>query len=283
MAAPMLSACVPAVAAAEPPTPCPTPDEASVCQPAELLQDEPEDDGTCQEAGTLERYEISSALLNSPLAVSVYLPPCYDPHQEGGYPVLYLLHGQNFDDHMWVDLGAAELADERIQAGEWPPFLMVFPFEEFFYRKAAGNQYPLAIAEEVVPWLEENFNACAQRDCRALGGISRGASWTLRIGLSQSRLFGALGVHSLPDFLGGPDAVAEWIEGIPRDQLPRVYMDSGNLDASIKTAYRTENVLNEKGVPHTWHMNEGCHDEAYWRAHLPEYLDWYAGLWEQRD
>ncbi len=279
----MLAACAPAAPAAEAPAPCPTPVEAFFCQPPDLAAEEPEETDSCVENGTLERYEISSALLNGPLAVSVYLPPCYDPQKEGGYPSLYLLHGQTFDDRMWADLGAIDLADEHIRAGDWPPFLMVFPFEEFFYRKAAGNQYPIAIEEEVIPWVEENFNACSGRGCRALGGISRGASWTLRIGLNQSRQFGALGAHSLPDFLGGPDAVAEWVAAIPRDQLPRIYLDSGNLDASIKIAHRTENALNEKGIPHIWHMNEGRHDEDYWRTHMPEYMAWYAGLWAPQD
>jgi enterochelin esterase-like enzyme len=282
MAGLLVAACAPASSPAQPALDCPTLESAPlICEVPAHAADEPQSGSTCLEPGTLERYEIDSRLLNAPLHVSVYLPPCYDPRKAAGYPALYLLHGQTFDDSMWADLGATGLADEHILSGEWPPFMMIMPFEEFYYRKAAGNQYPVAIVEEVVPWVEETFNACSRRDCRALGGISRGASWTLRIGLNQWQVFGALGAHSLPDFLGGPDAVALWVDGIPKDQLPKITMDSGRLDAAIKTAYRTDAVLNEKGVPHTWQMNEGRHDEEYWRARMPDYMSWYAGLWAE--
>jgi len=281
-----LAACAPeATPQQAQPTVCPTP-EIQVCEfPAELLAEnsQPPDSAVCTEKGEITRYENPSELLNGTLALSVYLPPCYDPLKAGGYPVLFLLHGQKYDDRMWINLGAADLADEYMASGEWQPFIMVMPFEEFFYRKAADNQYPVAIVEEVLPWVDETFNTCSERACRALGGISRGASWTVRIGLNDWQQFGALGVHSLPDFLGGPDAVADWLEGIPHDQYPRVYMDSGHLDTEIKIAYHTEQVLNEKGVPHEWHMSEGRHEEAYWQAHIADYMNWYASLWTKAE
>lgn len=281
LAAALLAACAPSAVPEAQPTACPTP-EMPVCEfPAELLQPEaePEDSPLCAEKGQITRYENPSELLMGTLAVSVYLPPCYDPLKAGGYPVLYLLHGQTYDDSMWVNLGAADLADVHIAAGEWQPFIMVMPFEEFYFRKAAGNQYPVAIVEEVLPWVDETFNTCTERACRALGGISRGASWTVRIGLNEWRMFGALGIHSLPDFLGRADAVRTWLEGIPHDQFPRIYMDSGRLDTEIKIAYGVEQVLNERGVPHVWHMRDGRHDEDYWLTNMAEYMQWYAGLW----
>ena len=74
--------------------------------------------------------------MNDDLYVSVYFPPCYDENLAGGYPTLYLLHGQTFDDNMWLDLGAGEAADELTISGTANPFLMVLPYEEFYYRKA---------------------------------------------------------------------------------------------------------------------------------------------------
>jgi hypothetical protein len=38
-------------------------------------------------------------------------------------------------------------------------------------------------------------------------------------------------------------------------------------------------VFNQQGLPHEWHLNEGRHDEDYWKAHIAEYIQWYAGLW----
>ena len=95
--------------------------------------------------GEVKRYQMQSALLNLQMNVNVYLPPCYDASLAGGYPAAYLLHGQTFDDLMWTNLGAAELADELILSGEAQPFIMIMPNEEFFYRPVRGNLFPDAI------------------------------------------------------------------------------------------------------------------------------------------
>ena len=223
--------------------------------------------------------QMQSALLNLTMNVNVYLPPCYDAALAGGYPAAYLLHGQTFDDLMWTNLGAPALADELILAVEAQPFIMIMPNEEFFYRPVRGNLFPDAITSELIPWAESEFNICSNRECRAIGGISRGAAWAMRIGLTNPQLFSAIGIHSLPSFLGGEGQVADWVRALPKDLLPRVTMDSGRFDTEIKSAIPVEAVFNQQGLPHDWHLNEGRHDEDYWRAHIAEYMRWYAGLW----
>jgi enterochelin esterase-like enzyme len=237
----------------------------------------------CAQPGEVKRYQVQSVLLNLQMNVNVYLPPCYDAALVGGYPAAYLLHGQTFDDLMWTNLGAAELADELILAGEAQPFIMIMPNEEFFYRPVRGNLFPDAITSEVIPWAEAEFNLCAARECRAIGGISRGAAWAMRIGLTNPQRFSAIGIHSLPSFLGGEGQVADWVKALPKDLLPRVTMDSGRFDTEIKSAIPVEAVFNQQGLPHDWHLNEGRHDEDYWKAHIAEYVSWYAGLWPKTE
>jgi len=258
------------------PTATPAPQSTKTTQPSAT----PEEEGLCKETGSVERHEIQSTLMNDPQYMSVYLPPCYNDGLAGGYPVLYTFHGQTFDDRMWFDLGAVDIADDLILSGESEPFIMVSIFEEFYYRAVTGNKFPDAVIQEVIPWVDTTFNTCVERGCRAVGGISRGAAWAMRIGFNYWQLFSAVGIHSLPSFLGGPDGMALWLNGIPKDQYPRVTMDSGRFDPEVKTAIRCEAVLNEKGVPHAWHLNEGRHDMEYWRAHIGEYMHWYASLWD---
>jgi len=234
----------------------------------------------CAAQGVVERYQLESELLNAPVFVSVYLPPCYDESMGGGYPALYLLHGQTFDDRMWIDLGAVAQADALIVSGDARPFLMVMPYEEFYYREADGNLFPEAVIDEIIPWVERSFNVCPGKDCRALGGISRGASWSMRIGLTRPDVFSLLGAHSLPTFRGDLGRLPGWLEAIPEDDMPRIYLDTGRFDPEVKAAYRFNGVLDEKGVPHEWHLNEGRHNEEYWMAHIQDYLRWYAAGWE---
>ncbi len=241
---------------------------------------EPQKDLQCMESGQVERYLIDSVLMKGKLYFSVYVPPCYSETKPGGYPVLYALHGLNFNDGMWTDLGAAEIADALIINEGTEPFLIVMPFEEFFYREAEGNAFPQAIIEEIIPWIEGSLNVCTEKVCRAVGGISRGASWAIRIGLIDQEYFGAVGIHSLPTYYKDISGLTEWLDEIPYGEEPRIYLDTGRFDPKVKNAYRFENVLNEKGIPHEWHLNEGRHNEVYWEEQMDAYLCWYAAGWE---
>ena len=280
----VLTACSPILAASPEPTailtaPTLTVKETPVAE-AEPVKAAPVDAQACSAQGVVERYQIDSELLNLPVYISVYLPPCYDAALAGGYPALYLLHGQTFNDRMWIDLGAPETADRLIATSQAEPFLMVMPNEEFYYRDDEGNKFPEALVEEIIPWVETNFNVCTGMDCRALGGISRGASWAMRIGLTQPGTFSSVGAHSLPTFRGDIRNLPDWLDEIPDRLMPRIYLDTGRFDPEVKAAYRFENVLNEKGIPHTWHLNEGRHNEEYWSSHMEEYLRWYAAGWQ---
>ena len=237
-------------------------------------------DAKCTESGQVERYMIDSALMNGELYFSVYFPPCYSEEKMGGYPVLYALHGQNFNDEMWIDLGAAEIADTLILSGEAVPFLIVMPYEEFFFRKVTGNNFPLALTEEIIPWVDENLNVCTGKVSRAIGGLSRGASWAIRIGLAEWDYFGSIGAHSVPTFRGDISSLPKWLEEVPGGKEPRIYLDIGRFDPEVKASYSFENALNEEGIPHEWHLNEGRHNEAYWEEQMEAYLRWYAAGWE---
>ncbi len=238
-------------------------------------------DAQCTESGHVERYQIDSVLLNDELYFTVYFPPCYSEVKSGGYPVLYAMHGQNFNDVMWIDLGATKTADALILSGAAEPFLIVMPYEEFFFREAEGNGFSRALTEEIIPWVDGNINVCIGRTCRAVGGLSRGASWAIRIGLAEWDFFGSIGAHSLPTFNGDIGKLPEWLDEVPNGEKLRIYLDTGRFDPEVKNAYRFENVLNEKGIPHEWHLNEGRHNETYWEEQMEAYLRWYAAGWEQ--
>jgi enterochelin esterase-like enzyme len=280
----ILLSCSPASTAAPEPTAILTAPTLTIKNTPAMTQEatkiSPASPQSCSEQGSVERYQIESKALNAPMFIRIYLPPCYDAARAEGYPVLYLLHGQTFDERMWIDLGAADIADRLILSGDSSPFLMVMPNEEFYYRGVDDNQFPSALIDDVIPWVETGFNVCHDMPCRALGGISRGASWAERIGFTEPGVFSSIGAHSLPTFPGDISNLPDWLEKIPDKEMPRIYLDTGRFDPEVKAAYRFENVLNEKGILHEWHLNDGRHNEEYWKAHVEEYLRWYARGWE---
>ena len=235
---------------------------------------------SCEEnTGKLERMQIDSKLIHKPLFFQLYLPPCYNPQAATPYPLLVLLHGQNSDDLQWARLGIVNAADRLIASGEIKPFIMALPYEEYWLKDPPDSGFGQAIMEELFPWLDQNYRTCTKRTCRAIGGLSRGAGWAIHMGFTNWQQVGSIGAHSLPPFWGDAQRLKSWVETIPFGQVPRVYMDIGKLDPFYKPASEFETLLAQNRVPFTWVINDGKHEEAYWQAHVEEYLQWYNRGW----
>ena len=48
---------------------------------------------------------------------------------------------------------------------------------------------------------------------------------------------------------------------------------------STNSAVWLESLLTGYNLPHEWHIFTGYHEEAYWQAHVAQYLRWYAQAW----
>ncbi len=232
------------------------------------------------EPGNKEHASLSSDLLRLPLEYTVYLPPCYDQQKDRRYPVLYLIHGQSYNQDQWDRLGADETADALIAAGEVPPFIIVLPRDRS-WAQPTEDMFGQVVAEELVPTIDEGYRTLSERAYRAIGGLSRGAGWAVHLGLSRWELFGAIGGHSLPVFWSDTPYIRRWLKDIPDDALPRIYLDIGEKDrpSILDSAIWFEKLLTTEGIPHEWHLYAGYHEEAYWESHVDEYLRWYADGW----
>jgi len=233
-----------------------------------------------KEGGRYENGSLRTDLLRLPLEYALYLPACYDQQPERRYPVLYLIHGQNYNHDQWDRLGVDEAADALIASGEVAPFIIVLPRDRS-WDQPTEDLFGQVVAEELLPDIDRRFRTLPQREYRAVGGLSRGAGWAVHLGLSYWELFGAIGGHSLPVFWTDTGRIRGWLAEIPVDQLPRIYLDIGEKDRPqiLASARWFENLLTELGIPHEWYLFTGYHEEAYWQAHVADYLRWYAQGW----
>jgi enterochelin esterase-like enzyme len=238
----------------------------------------PEVNNCLTQPGRVERVSLDSNLLNDPYTVSIYTPPCYGIDAAKKYPVLYLLHGQNMDDTFWLSLGAAEIADQLIAAGN-APFLMVMPFEEKNFDIPTESKFGDSVMQELIPWFEQHYSVCTERNCRAIGGISRGGGWAMRLAMRNFDMFGAVGGHSMGPMAGDWWQAQKHLETHTPEEYPRIYIDRGEDDFLAADIDSFEKVLASNGIPHEYHINPGRHEKAYWQAHVAEYLQWYAEGW----
>ena len=229
--------------------------------------------------GSIVEQEIPSGVLGEVIRTKVYLPPCYDAELSAGYPFIVLLHGQNGDENQWIDLGITALADQYITSGQTAAVLLFFPFERAFLVDSYQSQYPQALVNDFLPGINERFNLRPGRENNAIGGISRGADWAVRVGLTEWQAFGKIGAHSFTTFYEDFELLPGWLAQLPLDQTPQFAFDIGARDIYFEYCDRFVNRLKDAGVPLSYQVNEGGHTLNYWSSHLAEYLKWYLQDW----
>ena len=156
-----------------------------------------------------------------------------DPDRE--YPTLYMLHGATETDSQWDDLGLDEWADTLILEKEISPLIIIMP-REITWIILPENPFGDHLITAIIPWIDNHYQTLENRDYRAIGGMSRGGNWAVRLGLLHWGMFGSIGAHSTPLFLGDLKRVPGWVEIIPTSQTPRILMDIGEDDNNLADA-----------------------------------------------
>jgi enterochelin esterase-like enzyme len=248
--------------------------------PTATVTPQPTPTPSCTEdKGQVTQVELPSALQPHPLVVSIYTPPCFTETPQEPYPVLYLLHGQAQDDTFWLSLGIADIVDGAINSGQ-RPFLMVMPYEENNFDAIDQTQFPNIIITELIPWVEANYPVCTARECRAIGGISRGAGWAVRLSERNFDLFSSVGAHSIGLLAGDSWRIYKLHETYTADQFPRYYVDRGEDDFLAHDIDLFMTALKDNGLNYEYHVSPGDHSRSYWREHVQEYMDWYMQAWK---
>lgn len=237
----------------------------------------------CNEPGHFEYGSLASAVAGEHMRYRIYLPPCYA--QDGHvYPVLYMFGGNIHDDSIWELLGLGEAADTAFFQGQ-PPLIIVMPDNGWLANTTTSgpNSYEGFVLSELIPHIEANYCAWPAGEGRAVGGLSRGGYWSLMMAFRHPELFRSVGAHSaaLIDSHAGPAEDPVATGGTNNLGDLRILVDIGQRDPYLVQLMPLHDSLNEAGVAHDWQVNEGTHDEAYWRAHLDVYLEWYNAGWQK--
>ena len=213
------------------------------------------------------------------LDFSVYLPPCYAEQETDHYPVLYLFHGQGYTNDQWVRLGALRYADALIASGEAMPFMIVLPDDPTF-SQPSETTFDEAVVEAVIPYVDAHYRTHPERQYRSLGGLSRGAGWAIHLGLTHPELFGVVGAHSPVILAEDGGMIPAWLEDLTPQEMPYFFLDTGDRDGDLMSAIWFADLLVEHGILSEWRMFLGYHDEAYWSAHVQDYLRWHVQAWQ---
>lgn len=238
--------------------------------PADILK---EKEGV--EHGNLELVEYNSNTVGGPRKMYVYTPPGYDKTKK--YPVLYLLHGIGGDESEWKRFSKPNLMlDNLIAEGKAKPMIIVMPNGRAQKNdRAEGNVFASAPAfavfekdllDDVIPNIESRYSVAADRENRAIAGLSMGGGQSLNFGLSHLDKFGSIGGFSSAPNTKKP---AELIKDVAKaKELKLLWLSCGNQDGLLKTSQDFHLFLKENEIPHVWHVASHGHDAEEWTQAL---------------
>jgi enterochelin esterase family protein len=169
---------------------------------------------------------------NSWRRIYVYTPPGYETNLKARYPVLYLQHGGGEDERVWIEMGRTNvILDNMIAEGKARPFIVVMETSAVGAPGGAGRgagpaagappgagpaaaagagrgpgfpgiggpgggAYGQFMVKELIPWIDANFRTLANRENRAMAGLSMGGMQTAAVTMANLDKFSYIGLFS---------------------------------------------------------------------------------------
>ncbi|MBN1873277.1 MAG: MBL fold metallo-hydrolase [Anaerolineae bacterium] len=239
--------------------------------------------------GALHRHFYHSEAVGSMRDAYIYTPPGYDEDAERTYPVLYLLHGGGDDAQGWSLVGQAHMImDNLIAESKAQPMIIVMPNGQPVPRSSSWEMLrtqntPLLekdLLGDLMPLVESTYRIQANREHRAMAGLSMGGGQTNDIGLNHLDLFSHIGILSAgrfdfaedhPDLAADPTATNE--------KLALLFLGCGTFDPlAIEGMERLHAQLTQIGIEHIyWTLEGAAHTWVVWRTAL--YDEFLPRLW----
>jgi enterochelin esterase-like enzyme len=226
--------------------------------------------------GKLNTVEYDSTTVGAKRKAQVYTPPGYSKDQK--YPVLYLLHGIGGNEYEWTRGGRANvILDNLVADKKIVPMIVVRPngraSKDLTPRDPIPKQSPaFALFEkelltDLIPFVEKTYSAKADRESRALAGLSMGDGQSLNFGLNNLDTFAWVGGFSSAPNTRSPDALLK--DPAAARKLRLLYVACGDQDRLFKISQGVHRMLEEKNVPHIYNVIPGGqHDFKVWKNDL---------------
>ena len=219
--------------------------------------------------GNVQQVLFPSQSTNTVRRAFVYTPPTYGKNKKERFPVLYLQHGWGENETSWPNQGCAGLImDNLIAAGKIKPFIIVMTYgmtNDIRFggiREFTAEDFEKVLVDELVPFIDANFQTKADKWNRAMAGLSMGGMETKLITLRRPEVFGSYGLLS-----GGQYEPSDIKD---KKQVKLIFQSCGSKERPDAIRQSTAR-LQEAGFNAHGYVSEGtAHEFLTWRRSLYE-------------
>ncbi len=229
-------------------------------------------------------YEYYPSTAGTTGSLVVYTPPGYDKNPKVNYPVFYLISGTTDTEETFFKVGRTNLIlDNLIAAGRAKPMIVVMPYGNIAARLAEqqggakpadptvrdgadavkrANDFGRDLTGNVIPYVEKNYRAIANKDNRAIGGFSRGGGQTLRTAFGNLDKFAWVCSYSSylsPQEMDGSFGQIGSNADRTNKQLKLLWVSVGSDDFLYKGTVEFMDYLKAKKVAYKSLITDGGH------------------------
>jgi enterochelin esterase-like enzyme len=240
----------------------------------------------------------------------VYTPPGYEANQNRYPVLYLLHGGGGDEDAWVTMGRANVILDNLIAAGKAKPMIVVMPngnaaqtvSQGYAYgptpapqavqapappplQAAAGGgrgataprpqqpypgSYPESLVKDVIPFVEKTYRVIANKDNRAIAGLSMGGGHTLMATNNNPGVFGYIGVFS-----SGPrtvdEAYEQQLEAVKAGEVKFYWTGAGSTDMAREGTMNLHALLEKHGFKTSYKEIPGSHYWFLWRDFLADY------------
>jgi enterochelin esterase family protein len=248
--------------------------------------------------GTLSKVWYNSPTLGINRRMYVYTPAGYEDNT-GQYPVFYLLHGGGGDEDAWTTMArACYIMDNLIAGGKAKPMIVVMtngnPDQTAAVTDRAAvtpgttapspantmgsDVFPNSLVKDVIPYIEKHYRVIANKENRALAGLSMGALQTQITSINNIGLFNYMGVFSIGLQMELGEVTTNLIKAYDAnlDKLTQsgyklFFIGVGKDDFVYEGIQVLRKKLDEHNFKYIYRETPGGHTWANWRIYLSEF------------
>jgi len=217
--------------------------------------------------GDVVQVLFPSKSTNTSRRAFVYTPPGYSKDVNKRYPVLYLQHGWGEDETAWSNQGHANLImDNLIAEGKIKPFIIIMTYGitnqlRFGHmREFKIDTFQTVLTEELIPYVDAHFRTLANRENRAMAGLSMGGMETHTITLNKPEVFSQYAL------LSGGIYTPEELKDKSKPKL--IFISCGSRENADRVRQAAD-VLKQAGYNAVSFVSENtAHEFLTWRRSL---------------
>ena len=247
----------------------------------------------------IDTFSVFSFSMNKEIKNIVIKPDFHKNKKD--IPVVYLLHGAygNYTDWTSKTKGLGEYSDNNniiivCADGGYNSWYFDSPIDKNY-------MYETYIVNELIPFVDSNYNTSKEKNYRAISGLSMGGHGAFYIAFKNPNLFAAAGSMSggldirpffknwdIKDRIGSikkyPNnwekfTVINLTDKIKEKKIELIF-DCGKDDFFFDVNIAFHEKLKADKIIHTFNIKEGGHDWVYWNNSVYDHLNFFTELFK---